>query len=625
MYLTLVSLNVPNHVYGQSYAADTSRVLALIDSSKKYLRIEPNRSREFIFESLELSKKIAYQRGIAYSYNYYGGVEFHQGEISNALVLFNKADSIFSIIKDSSGLSKVYSNRGIVYNESENYDLAFEDYLKAIAINEKRGDLKLLESNYHVLGAIYFRQEQFDKAWKYFYKSFEIDSILKDSSSMAISLGGLGGVHLYRSEYDKAEEYFMKSYNISVGVNDVVGIVQSLSHLGVLYEKKGMYDQSRSFYDQIIPLATAYNLQGDIGSCYGNIGVTYYREGRFKEAVEWSLKEMKQFEKLKDTVALKNVYRKLSDMYSELNQFEEAYHYFLKHETIADILKEREKGRLLKNMAFKNELYNKDKELELLAQSNNIKQLEIEKKNFYLYGSILLFALLLIMVIIVSKFHHQKVKANYLDLQQQFFRSQVNPHFIFNVFNSIQSYFIQKQYKEGETYLRKFATLVRKFLEKSENTYTTLSEEIEHMKLYLEIEQLRLKKKMDFELNVDPEIDIHNCLIPSFIAQSYLENAVWHGIADMESDAKIKVDIIKQEQMLLMSIIDNGVGIEHTRKLKLTADQAHQSKGMKITLNRIQHLNKRGSGKFAVKVVDLKNEHNTLNGTKVEIQLPITY
>lgn len=221
-----------------------------------------------------------------------------------------------------------------------------------------------------------------------------------------------------------------------------------------------------------------------------------------------------------------------------------------------------------------------------------------------------------------------KYKNRLRDLEQQSLNASMNRHFIFNSLNSIQ-YFINSSDKlSANRYLSSFAKLIRKNLDSStsNNFIVNLQEEIERIKLYLTLEKMRFGDKFNYSINVDPDIDIEMTNVPSMILQPFVENSIIHGVLPLESGESGQIDInIKLElNSIIFEVIDDGVGIDSSLKLKETFTGDHESKGMMITANRIELLQKiNGEKLMIIGPFQVNDESGESLGTKVIIKLPI--
>lgn len=208
------------------------------------------------------------------------------------------------------------------------------------------------------------------------------------------------------------------------------------------------------------------------------------------------------------------------------------------------------------------------------------------------------------------------LKHKILILEQRALLAMMNPHFIFNVMNSVQHYINTKDTSSANKILTGFARLIRKNLEICTKSFISLEEELEYLNLYLGLEKKRFGGKLNYTIEIDPNIDKEEILIPSMLLQPYIENAIWHGIMPKEEGGHINItmEVVDQEQ-LLINIVDDGIGIENSQKLKNTD---HTSKGMSLTQERVQLLNQ--TEDIFIQI-DIRQRGET--GTMVTIQIPI--
>lgn len=205
-------------------------------------------------------------------------------------------------------------------------------------------------------------------------------------------------------------------------------------------------------------------------------------------------------------------------------------------------------------------------------------------------------------------------------------RAQMDPHFIFNSLSSIQSFIMTKDEDSALRYLNKFAKLMRMILSNSEKPTVTIREEIDALKLYMELEALRWDKKFECTVNIDPAIEIDFHKIPSMLIQPYVENAILHGVVPKtDGIGKIDVSITQKDPYIICTITDNGIGRKRSAELRArSGGQGHESMGMKITSDRLEVLNRIHHSDLSVKITDLEDGNRNSSGTKVEIFIPIS-
>jgi ligand-binding sensor domain-containing protein len=209
-------------------------------------------------------------------------------------------------------------------------------------------------------------------------------------------------------------------------------------------------------------------------------------------------------------------------------------------------------------------------------------------------------------------------------------RAQMNPHFIFNSLNSIQHFIVKNNDEHAIKYLNKFARLIRMILDNSESSTVTIKEEIDALKIYIELEIMRFENKFSFQMEIDSNIDIELEEIPSMLIQPYVENAILHGLTSRTDNAGVlKIQIKKQRddntELIICTIEDNGIGREKSAESKTLSGKMHRSLGMKVTADRLSLLNDINESAMSVNITDLKNDNGTAAGTKVEIYIPILH
>lgn len=224
----------------------------------------------------------------------------------------------------------------------------------------------------------------------------------------------------------------------------------------------------------------------------------------------------------------------------------------------------------------------------------------------------------------------EKMKSQYekklANVEMTALLAQMNPHFLFNSLNSIDSYIIKNESGKASEYLNNFARLMRLILQNSRSNYISLKDELEALDLYLQMEALRFKGKFSYEIRIDSDIDTSGIVIPPMLVQPYVENAIWHGLMHRADGTVGKVEIIisRQDNNLICIVQDNGIGREKAQQLKEQKQGVHKrSMGMQITKDRIDMINKLYDTNTRVQIVDLKNQHGEAAGTRVKLVIPV--
>lgn len=245
------------------------------------------------------------------------------------------------------------------------------------------------------------------------------------------------------------------------------------------------------------------------------------------------------------------------------------------------------------------------------------------------YGTVFLIFLLVIALIIIRNRRKLKRQKEFYELHHRIteleinaIKSQMNPHFISNSMSAIQSLIFGREYDKASQYIAKLGLLMRRILDYSEKTYTTLEEELGIIRLNLDLEQLRFDNDFSFEISIAPGINIKEVIIPSLITQPFIENAIWHGLLPLtQRPPVLKVRVYEENKIPFISIEDNGVG----RGIALKPDMKN-SYGIRLAAEKIEGINRlRDNIDFKMKIVDLFDNHNIPLGTSVVIQLLNTF
>ena len=205
------------------------------------------------------------------------------------------------------------------------------------------------------------------------------------------------------------------------------------------------------------------------------------------------------------------------------------------------------------------------------------------------------------------------------ELRMEMLKSQMNPHFIFNMLNSINSLIIKNQIENASDYITKFSRFIREILNSSKKNSMSLADELNIIKLYIILEQARVEGGFSYEVINTDNLSFNFIQIPPMFLQPFVENAIWHGIAHKEGDKKLVINLRKENDFYLLELIDNGVG--YKKGIEIAQKRMVKSSGLAVQIvkNRLQSLYK--NEKTDVFIDDLTNE--TTTGTKVTFKFPI--
>jgi streptogramin lyase len=206
-------------------------------------------------------------------------------------------------------------------------------------------------------------------------------------------------------------------------------------------------------------------------------------------------------------------------------------------------------------------------------------------------------------------------------LEMKALRAQMNPHFIFNALNSIQTFMMKNETEQALSYLGRFARLIRNVLDTSQLNIIPVSKEIKMLENYLELEKLRFADQFSYEITIDDELDADYTDIPTMVLQPFVENAIWHGLLHKKEKGSVTITFHKVKDRVLCIIKDDGIG--RVGAAALRQQSGHNSKGLQITRDRLALYNKRFNLDATFDIEDLYDEEEQPCGTRVNIWLPL--
>jgi tetratricopeptide (TPR) repeat protein len=400
-------------------------------------------------------------------------------------------------------------------------------------------------------------------------------------------------IQLFKKNYDKGIYYARQAIKECMESKEYYSLNIYYDNLAICFTSKKMYDSATAYYEKAIDLELQYN---------------------YVDEYKTDLKELFYINKL-------------------ANKPKKALEYIEKYIT-ADSLYQKAKENAIDSLktAFEFE----KSRITLKADEEKLQQAYERKQIFYLSVGIILLLLLTVIPYLIylrKMINREKEKQNLLiqvkDSEIKALQSQMNPHFIFNSLNSVLEFISGSEIKEAIKYLTKFSRLIRMVLEFSNRKSILLSEEIELLKIYVDLENIRSKNGFVFTVNVDDDIDTNGYDVHPMLLQPFIENSIIHGVLNKMKLAEIekkeykgvlKLDITRSNGSLKCVIEDNGIGRKKAQEIKNSKSFNHVSLGMRITSDRLELLSE---NECKIEYFDLKNNNNEATGTRIEILIPL--
>lgn len=565
-----------------------------------------------------------------------------------------------------------YQTLGKFNDKLQNYSLAISNYKKGVSIySNLNNTVKLYELNV-ALGNSYTKNKQVDESLNYYIKAHTLAVKLNDKNKEVFTSNEVGNSYLKTLNYLRATPYFDDVLNHGIKTQSASYIIKGKIGLGQIAEKKREVGVAEKYYKEAQELAekneldnlanTAFNLltnlyqkrkateqeivvqqqaynynssRGNISNTIQNsssLANTYLEQGREEEAMEVLTDNSILLNDEKNTDVKRSFYKALSTAYEKQGNIEAAKKVEKEYTALVDSFEQLEKDKLM-TLNFKNELLNstqnkvllleKDREInektiKLLKQEQELKNQTIKRQQTITYILILGLIVILIMAFFIYRNSKQKHQSNQL-LELKSLRNQMNPHFIFNSLNSVNSFIAKKDEKSANKYLSEFSKLMREVLEYSQEDFIPLSKEIEILELYLNLEHFRFKNDFDFVFEVDNKIKTDDYQIPPMLLQPFVENAIWHGLRYKKEKGMLKVHFTQKENYVEILISDDGIGREKSKESKTLNQKKMKSTGIKNVKNRLEIIKNVFKKDLEIAITNL-NE-NTKEGTVVKVKL----
>ncbi|MFL9484288.1 DUF3856 domain-containing protein [Chitinophagaceae bacterium LWZ2-11] len=652
---------------------DTNKASVLLNLSFAYFAIDPDLGIHYGEQALALTEKLKWKKGTAKSLTALGADYWAKNDFIRALDYYRKGIKIYEEIGDKVGIAINLNNMAGSYQALYNYPKAIECYEKAIDANQKLGDKIRQQGCYQNIAELNEQQNNYKSALVNYSKALSLNEELKNRRNVAYVLGGMGGAYAQLGNYDQALESGKKALKTFEELGEKDDIALTLGNIGNVYLLRKNYERSIDYYKRAI--AMTENLKGKFAKEYlvkywGCVGRNYLsmvtdktfigsagysnKKELLQKAIE-SLQTSKRIaEPINNWAGLKEFLPDLSQAQALAGNNKAALETFKAYSVYKDSLYNSEKDKEI----TKNDLeYEYGRQQDSLRYVNNLQQsklvaLDKEKqlaglrlKQQWLYMVVVMVIVCLAGVFFVfrsriknlqlrnelakEKAQKELKEAEYKnrmnDITYTALRSQMNPHFIFNCLNSIKLYAEQNNTEAASEYLTKFSKLIRMILDHSRANTITLTSEIELLHLYLEMEAMRFKSKLQYTINVETDVEPDFIEIPPMLIQPYVENSIWHGLMHKEAGGIVNIHIAQSSDysMLIITIADNGVGRVKAAELKSKSFNKHTSYGTLVTAERLALLNEKYQSGAEVQISDLEDEDNRPSGTLVTIKLPI--
>ncbi len=582
-------------------------------------------------EALESFKALSFKTGIASSLDNLGQLYLIMGETQKAEEYFNNSLKVLDSFSNSLSMYNkaiLNANVGNLFKDKGDLAKALDYQLKAMVIFERMDSTIDLSNVFANIGDVYFAQKNYKNALKYYWKSAEIREIEKRINTLMDSWIGIAACYTAMNKYNRAKEMLQKVIDYKSQYNQKLSIGTSYLELGRIELKEKKLSISKQYFTKAFDIFNEINAGIKIAQVYKEIALVLQRQKEYSEAIKHLNKCYEKSSKLGSQILALEALELQTEVYKELNNYRKVFEIqeqkFKLQTKYSNEVQKKEIALIeAKHYIAQNEL-----KIDNLEQTNNSQALEIENKRYQV--ALLLTCIIVILLIGVMVYlklkskqskKEQKLINQKLDIENKLLRIQFDPHFIFNGLNSVQAYISENNIKNAAIFLSEFSKLMRLILNSTRNELICLSDEIELLNLYLNLERHRHNYSFEYFINICDDIDETCIKVPSFMTQPFIENALIHGFPKANIDKKLTISFTlkdKEENIIKCEITDNGNGYNKTIKDSVR----HKGIGTKLTKERLDLYQNKFKQELSIKVENLDENNTNCPGTKVLMDIP---
>lgn len=568
-----------------------------------------------------------------------GTAEWYLGNIKKGDSLFQESIIFSKKHSDSLTLSKVYFNLGYIYLSNGKYTASLQAFFDA----EKyaKNQCVALSKIKDYISYVYITQQKLEEAKPFIQEAFQIAIQCEDSTHIVNMHNSIGHFYSLTPQKDSALYHLNQAQKLAKKINYKDGKAIALSNLTDWYIQEKQYEKALIYSKESFALDKQLNDTEGQAYSYAQLAKIYKEQGNYIQAIT----NVNNAIRLVDILGATNLKVDFLQLKAAIEiaqrDWKKATQTLTTHYTLKDSLTGVKKTKDLNDIMEKYET-DKLKQAKIIAEKEeeNAKQLAVKNRNLFVV-SVVVGLLVLCMALFYIYQIRLKKRAELAEIQLQkaketlqlerklsqaelnTIRSQMNPHFLFNAFNSIQEYIILNERELASDYLGKFSDLMRLFLDQSRQKTIVLEDEIETLSLYLDLEKIRFEETLQITIHCDEILDTSHIEIPPMLIQPFIENSLKHGLATKIGTKKINVSFTKNNNYLTCTVEDNGVGRKQAALINEQKMRKHKSFATSATQNRIDLLNVGKENKINIKITDLYNAEGETTGTRVLINIPI--
>ena len=588
-----------------------------------YLENEMDSAAMYLDKAFALLPKLSNQEQQARIFHSLGIINYKTGELDTALFYYQKEYKLQEKMGRLQKVASALGNIGMVYSRQSKYQQSVDNYFQCLKIFQETNETNKIILTYTNIGNVYRFWEDYPKALLYYKKAIQLAEPDSANRFYGFINNNLAIVYRKQQKYDSAKIYYEKALRIYEQLDYPKGVASALTGLAITYNKRNDLEKSYATYHEAIKIQKTIHDQVGLASNYGNLGILSLDFSRPRQALMYLKKSDSIAKKIGYKEVQINNFETFRDAYIDLDDFEKALNYELQYVALRDSIYNLEKLSEIENIQEKYQAEQKQHRIDRLNEQARLKDLRLSRKNIFIGGLFIIILLILILTRQINRNYKARAKRRQVILENKLLRSQMNPHFMFNSLNAIQTYILQKNPLEGASYLSKFADLMRAILYNSREEFILLEKEINMIQNYLELQQIRFHGLFRFKVETEDAIDPQKIMIPPMLAQPFIENAIEHGFKNINYPGEMYISFEMQKAVMIITVRDNGIGVEASMREKKAGVKLHQSLATVISRERLDLFNTRMKKElFSLSIKQIKDTTEKSGGTEVKLKIP---
>ncbi|MBK8845560.1 MAG: histidine kinase [Bacteroidetes bacterium] len=544
-------------------------------------------------------------------------------------------------------VARAQTNLANNYRQQGNLKTALINYLEAEKYYVRTNNMKQLAQIYTNIAGLFFDLNDLKKALDYDFKALEIAKQIGLTLQLSQLYNNVASAYGESNNHDSAMYYYRMALQTAEKFENLDGYIMATQSIGIEYYEMGIIDSALMYLSKAKEIYDRQEYYDEsLVVVYEYLGLCELKRKNYNKALHYLT--------IGDSIATEvgfiidriEIKKALKETYAAIGNWQEAYNVQQAYVVLNDSLQRDENIRITRELERKYDTAKKEKENIELQAKNDIQQSQLKSRNRILLATgIAALLLLLLCYFIYRNYQFEKRHSSILDklnatlitqrdeilhinqlLQLKVLRTQMNPHFIYNCLNAINNLVTKGENEKASNYLVRFARLLRMILDCSDKAFIDLDEEVKFLDLYLSLESMRMGNDFHYFISITKELQDDDISIPSLLVQPFIENAIWHGLLTKEGEKNLHVQFnsVSSNDKIECIVTDNGIGRQRAGELRqLKHGMHHESKGIKITQERIALLSYQIKDDVSVTISDLKDDAQHTSGTRVKLILPV--